>query len=74
MCNFCVIFFSGNFNVWDFEIKAEDFLKFSDLNVGWRHLLAAEVSRHRDYPYKSELPYGFILGKATYLSDKAPTK
>ena len=25
---------------------------FNDLNVGWRHLLWAETSGHKDYPFK----------------------
>jgi hypothetical protein len=34
-----------------------------DLNVGWRHLMWAETSNHPDYPFKSELPHGYVLGK-----------
>ena len=34
---------------------------FNDLNVGWRHLLWAETSGHQDYPFKSDLPYGYVF-------------
>ena len=36
---------------------------FNDLNVGWRHLLWAETSGHKDYPFKSDLPHDYVLGK-----------
>jgi len=53
----------ANYNVWDFELSPEDMELFHDLNVGWRHLLWAETSGHQDYPFKSDLPYGYVLGK-----------
>ena len=53
----------ANYKVWDFELSSEDMALFHDLNVGWRHLLWAETSGHQDYPFKSELPNGYVLGK-----------
>ena len=44
-------------------MSPEDMALFHDLNVGWRHLLWAETSGHPDYPFKSELPNGYVLGK-----------
>jgi hypothetical protein len=38
--------------------------KMDNLNIGWRHLLVAEVSNHPDYPFKDELPYNYVLPKA----------
>ena len=38
--------------MWDFELTPEDLEHFNDLNVGWRHLLWAETSGHKDYPFK----------------------
>ena len=38
--------------MWDFELTPEDLELFHDLNVGWRHLLWAETSGHKDYPFK----------------------
>ena len=42
----------ANYKVWDFELTPEDMELFNDLNVGWRHLLWAETSGHKDYPFK----------------------
>jgi len=53
----------ANYKVWDFELTPEDMELFNDLNVGWRHLLWAETSGHKDYPFKSDLPHDYVLGK-----------
>lgn len=55
----------SNFDVWDWSISAEDMLSFDKLNVGWRHLLWREVSHHPNYPFKDELPHGYVLEKCT---------
>ena len=47
-----------NIKVWDFNLTREEMESFSDLNVGWRHLMWAETSAHPDYPFKSQLPHG----------------
>jgi hypothetical protein len=52
-----------NIRVWDFELDSEDMKAFSDLNVGWRHLLWAETSMHPDYPYKEDLPWDYSVSK-----------
>ena len=52
-----------NYKVWDFELTPEDMEVFNDLNVGWRHLLWAETSGHPDYPFKSDLPWDYVLAK-----------
>ena len=53
----------GNFNVWDFKLSPEDMAIFNGMNVGWRHLLWAETSMHKDYPFKDDLPHDYVLGK-----------
>merc|ERR1711868_59432 len=52
-----------NYQIWDFELDADDMAKFGELNVGWRHLVWAETSMHPDYPFKDDIPYGYVLGK-----------
>jgi len=52
-----------NIKVWDFCLSPEEMKEFDGLNVGWRHLMWAETSSHRDYPFKDQLPYGYVLGK-----------
>ena len=59
-----------NFNVWNFELTHEDMRVFDSLNVGWRHLLAPEVSVHKDYPFKDELPHDYVLGKPGFQSNE----
>ncbi len=49
--------------MWDFTLSEEDMRALSDLNVGWRHLVWAETSLHKDYPYKEELPFHYKLEK-----------
>merc|ERR1711860_270439 len=53
----------SNFEIWDFNLTAEDMREISDLNIGWRHLLWAETSMHEDYPFKDWLPHGYVLQK-----------
>lgn len=53
----------ANFNVWDFALTDQDMDEMTTLNVGWRHLLWAETSNHPDYPFKSSLPYNYVLAK-----------
>ncbi|GAB5354395.1 hypothetical protein AAMO2058_000115300 [Amorphochlora amoebiformis] len=58
----------GNFDIWDFKLSDEDMKSFDMLNCGWRHLLWGEVSHHPDYPFKDELPHGYVLEKCSNLS------
>lgn len=51
----------SNFEVFDWEISAEDMESFGQLNCGWRHLLWREVSHHPDYPFKDEIPHDYKL-------------
>jgi len=53
----------ANYKVWDFELTASEMAQFDELNVGWRHLIWAEASDHPDYPFKDDLPWGYVLGK-----------
>jgi diketogulonate reductase-like aldo/keto reductase len=53
----------ANFDLWDWEISAEDMALFDTVNCGWRHLLWGEVSHHPDYPFFDELPHGYVLEK-----------
>ncbi len=55
----------SNFQVWDWELSADDMKAFDTINCGWRHLLWGEVSHHPDYPFKDELPYGYVLEKCS---------
>jgi len=55
----------SNADVFDWELSAQDMLSFDMLNVGWRHLLWGEVSHHPDYPFKDELPHGYVLEKCS---------
>eukprot|EP00467_Chlorarachnion_reptans_P020004 CAMPEP_0114538052 /NCGR_PEP_ID=MMETSP0109-20121206/29925_1 /TAXON_ID=29199 /ORGANISM="Chlorarachnion reptans, Strain CCCM449" /LENGTH=344 /DNA_ID=CAMNT_0001722021 /DNA_START=146 /DNA_END=1180 /DNA_ORIENTATION=+ len=55
----------SNFDIWDWELSEEDMKSFDQLNCGWRHLLWGEVSHHPDYPFKDELPYGYVLEKCS---------
>jgi len=52
-----------NYDIWNFVLDAEDIEVVSGLNYGWRHLIWAETSAHPDYPFKDELPHGYILEK-----------
>jgi len=52
-----------NYNVWDFSLNGEDIAAIDALNVGWRHLLWAETSMHKDYPFKDFLPWDYTLQK-----------
>lgn len=31
------------------------------MNICWRHLLWPEAAEHMDYPFKDELPAGFVV-------------
>ena len=53
----------ANYEVFDFELSAEDMAVFSEFNVGWRHLVWAETSMHPDYPFKDWLPHDYEIGK-----------
>jgi len=53
----------GNFQLFDWEISAEDMIRFGEVNCGWRHLLWRETSHHPDYPFKDELPVDYVLEK-----------
>lgn len=53
----------ANYNLWDFNLSADDMAKFDALNVGWRHLIWAEASGHPDFPFKDDLPADYVLGK-----------
>mmetsp|Transcript_15951 Transcript_15951/g.27912 ORF Transcript_15951/g.27912 Transcript_15951/m.27912 type:complete len:199 (+) Transcript_15951:3-599(+) len=53
-----------NINIYDFELQLEDMQIISDMNCGWRHLMWAETAMHPDYPFKDDLPYGYVPGPA----------
>jgi len=57
-----------NMDIFDFVISDEDMKAFDALNCGWRHLLWDEVSMHPDYPFKDELPQGYVLRKAPTIT------
>jgi len=58
----------SNIDVYDFEISAEDMASFDSINCGWRHLLWMEASDHPDYPFKDEIPTGYVLQKAPTIT------
>lgn len=58
----------ANFAVWDWELSREDMDQFDTINCGWRHLLWPEVSHHPDYPFKDEVPHGYVLEKCQNFS------
>eukprot|EP01065_Artemidia_motanka_P048239 TRINITY_DN7730_c0_g3_i2.p2 TRINITY_DN7730_c0_g3~~TRINITY_DN7730_c0_g3_i2.p2 ORF type:complete len:403 (+),score=132.74 TRINITY_DN7730_c0_g3_i2:83-1210(+) len=53
-----------NIDVFDFELSADEMASIAELNIGWRHLLWPETAMHPDYPFKDDLPYGYVPGKA----------
>lgn len=53
----------GNFQLFSWDIAAEDMTSFEAINYGWRHLLWRETSHHPDYPFKDELPHDYVLEK-----------
>jgi len=53
----------SNFCLWDFALDDTDMAELDNLNVGWRHLLWAETSLHKDYPFKDSLPWDYVVGK-----------
>jgi len=58
----------SNIDLYDFEISAEDMKSFDKINCGWRHLLWLEASNHDDYPFKDEIPSGYVLEKAPLIT------
>jgi diketogulonate reductase-like aldo/keto reductase len=54
----------ANMNLFDFNLSDSDMNEFDKLNIGWRHLLWAQTSKHPDYPFKDWLPYDYELEKA----------
>jgi len=58
----------ANFEVFDWEISAEDMKAFDAINCGWRHLQWRETSNHQDYPFFDELPYNYKLEKAPTIT------
>lgn len=59
---------TSNIDIFDFTISDEDMTAMNALNCGWRHLLWFEASDHPDYPFKSEIPYGYVLEKAPLIT------
>lgn len=59
---------ASNARVLDWELSEEDMERFATINCGWRHLLWRETSHHPDYPFKDELPHGYVLEKAPVVS------
>lgn len=57
-----------NFKLFDWKLSDEDMLSFDKLNCGWRHLLWREVSHHPNYPFRDELPHGYVLEKNLVLA------
>eukprot|EP00028_Trichosphaerium_sp_Am-I-7-wt_P011100 CAMPEP_0168515882 /NCGR_PEP_ID=MMETSP0405-20121227/5067_1 /TAXON_ID=498012 /ORGANISM="Trichosphaerium sp, Strain Am-I-7 wt" /LENGTH=222 /DNA_ID=CAMNT_0008535479 /DNA_START=146 /DNA_END=814 /DNA_ORIENTATION=+ len=53
-----------NISIFDFTLTPQDIAVFDRLNIGWRHCIWAETSRHPDYPFKDWLPCGYVAGKA----------
>jgi|EP00670_Eutreptiella_braarudii_P001965 diketogulonate reductase-like aldo/keto reductase len=53
-----------NIGIYDFELSPGDMDLFSLLNCGWRHCMFAESAMHPDYPFKDDLPYGYVPGPA----------
>eukprot|EP00667_Euglena_gracilis_P013041 EG_transcript_13428 len=53
-----------NLAIFDFELPAAAMDAIGLLNCGWRHLVWAETAMHPDYPFKDELPHGYIPGPA----------
>jgi diketogulonate reductase-like aldo/keto reductase len=58
----------SNFKIFDWALSPQDMASFDQINCGWRHLLWGETSHHPNYPYKDELPYGYVLEKNTVLA------
>ena len=58
----------ANIDIFDFEIQPDDMAAIQGLNCGWRHLLWDETSMHPDYPFKDELPHGYVLRKAPTIT------
>lgn len=58
----------SNFQLWDWELSAEDMMSFDQLDCGWRHLLWRETSNHVDYPFKDELAWDYKLDKAPLIT------
>jgi diketogulonate reductase-like aldo/keto reductase len=58
----------SNFKLFDWELSAADMQSFDKINCGWRHLLWGETSHHPNYPFKDELPHGYVLEKNTVLA------
>jgi len=53
-----------NCDIFDFELSETDMEHMSSLNCGWRHLLWAESSMHPDYPFKDDIPHGYVIQPA----------
>ncbi|KAJ1453955.1 NADP-dependent oxidoreductase domain-containing protein [Pelagophyceae sp. CCMP2097] len=51
---------SANIQFFDFELTPADMAIFDGMNVGWRHLLWPETAMHPDYPFKDDLPSGYV--------------
>jgi len=58
----------SNFKLFDWELSADDMQSFDKINCGWRHLLWGETSHHPNYPFRDELPHGYVLEKNLVLA------
>lgn len=60
-----------NISIWDFELSPEDMAEFDRFNIGYRLLLWPETSGHPDYPFKDDVPYGYVVGPAPTNTTKS---
>jgi len=58
----------SNFQLFDWSLSESDMQSFDQINCGWRHLLWGETSHHPNYPFKDELPHGYVLEKNLVLA------
>ena len=59
---------ASNFELFDWDLSAEDTKTMDDRNCGWRHLHWRETSHHPDYPFHDELPHAYELEKVWNLA------
>lgn len=62
-----------NIDVFDFDLSAEDLASFDRLNIGKRFLTWFQCSMHPDFPFKDEVPFGYVIEPAptnTHVSTK----
>lgn len=57
----------ANLDVSGFDLDEADKEKMDTLNIGFRHCAWRETSLHPDYPFKNEIPHGFVVPRADGL-------